>query len=168
MSPTNRKDAGNRILVAYFSHSGNTRMLANRIHESAGGDMFEILPEKGYPSDYDAAVKQAKEELESDLRPALKAKVKDIGQYDTVFVGYPIWWGTMPMPVFTFLSRYDLSGKTVVPFCTNGGSGLGRSLEDIRKLCSRSNILEGLAVSDGELEDDSAVAGWLRRLGMTK
>lgn len=154
-----------KIIVVYFSRTGNTRVLADQIRQSVGCDIFEIQPEKPYPSDYDAAVKQAKEELGSGLRPKLKTKIKDIKLYDTVFIGYPIWWGTMPMPVCTFLSEYDLSAKTIIPFCTNGGSGLGRSVGDIRKLCPRSTILEGLAAGDGDLKNGSAaVTEWLRKL----
>ena len=154
-------------LVVYFSHSGNTRTLANQIRSIVGGDIFEIEPENPYPADYDAAVKAAKQEKESGARPGLKAKIKDIGKYDTVFIGYPMWWGTMPMPVHTFLSGYDFSKKTIVPFCTHGGSGLGHSVEDIKKLCPQSTVLEGLAVSDSDLKNDSdALNGWLRKLKM--
>ena len=127
------------------------------------------MPEKPYPDDYDAATVLAKKELESGFRPKLKAKIKDIEQYDAIFVGYPIWWGTFPRPVLTFLSENNFSGKTIVPFCTNGGSRLGHSIEEITKLCPKSAILEGLAIADGGLENDSgAVTAWLRKLKMTK
>jgi len=105
--------------VVYFSRSGNTREIANQIHERVGGDIFEIQPEEPYPSNYDAVVKQAKQELESGYKPKLKAKIENIESYDVIFVGSPIWWGTIPAPVVTFLSEYDLSGKTIVPFCTH-------------------------------------------------
>ena len=158
-----------KILVAYFSRTGNTRVLADQIRQSVGCEISEIQPEKPYPTDYEEAKTRAEKELRSDDRPKLKSKVKDIKQYDAVFVGYPMWWGTMPMPVYTFLTGYDFSGKTIVPFCTNGGSGLGRSVEDIRKLCPKSTILDGLAVWDRDLKNDSgALAAWLRKLKMTE
>jgi flavodoxin len=114
-----------KILVAYFSHSGNTREIANQIHKSADGDIFEIQSVNPYPHDYDAVVEQAKQELKSGHKPALKTKMENIKSYDLGFIGYPIWWGTFPAPVKTFLSEYDFSGKTIVPFCTHEGSGLG-------------------------------------------
>ena len=92
-----------KVLVPYFSHSGNTREIANQIHKSVGGDTFEIQAVKLYPDDYDACVKQAKQELDSGYKPALKRKIENIESYDVVFIGYPIWWGTIPAPVRTFL-----------------------------------------------------------------
>ena len=116
-----------KILVAYFSHSGNTREIANQIHKILGGNIFEIQTVKPYPNDYNAVVNQARQELDSDYKPALKTKIENIKPYDLVFIGYPVWWGTFPAPVKTFLSEYDFSGKTIAPFCTHEGSGLGRS-----------------------------------------
>jgi flavodoxin len=156
-----------RKLVAYFSHSGNTREIAGQIRAEVGGDEFEIQSEKPYSTDYDAVVKQAKQELESDLRPRLKVEMDDAGAYDTVFIGYPNWWGTIPRPVATFLTEYDLSGKTVVPFCTHEGSRLGQSVRDIRKLCPGSNVLEGLAVRGGEVRKARQdIARWIREIGV--
>ena len=156
-----------KILVVYFSRSGNTRALANQIQQSIGCDIFEIQPEKPYPTDYEEAKSQSRQELDSGFKPRLKTKITDFGLYDTVFIGYPMWWGTFPMPVLSFLSGYDFSGKTLVPFCTHEGSGLGHSVEDIRKLCPHSTIWEGLAVWDRDLDNDSgAINAWLRRLEM--
>ena len=101
-----------KILVAYFSRSGNTREIASQIHKNVGGDIFEVQAVKPYPSDYNALVKQARQELESGYKPALKTKIENIKSYDLVFIGYPIWWSTFPAPVKTFLSENDLSGKT--------------------------------------------------------
>ncbi len=117
-----------KILVVYFSYSGNTREIANQIHESVGGDIFEIQTVDPYPSNYDAVVKQAKQEKEWGYKPALKTKIENIESYDVIFIGSPIWWGTIPQPVVTFLSEYNLSGKTIVPFCTHAGSGQAQSL----------------------------------------
>jgi len=115
------------VLVAYFSHSGNTRQIANQVHESIGGDIFEIQTVDPYPSDYDKVVEIAKQEQKSAYRPAIKTKVESMDSYSTVFIGYPNWWGTIPMAVFTFLEGNDFSGKTIVPFCTHEGSLLGGS-----------------------------------------
>lgn len=105
------------ILVAYFSHSGNTREIANQIHENVGSNIFEIQSVDSYPSDYDGVVEQAKKELQSGYRPMLKTEVEDMESYGVIFIGYPNWWGTIPMPVASFLSEYNFSGKTIVPFC---------------------------------------------------
>ena len=157
------------ILVVYFSHSGNTRVIANQIHEKVGGDIFEIVTVNPYPMDYDAVVDQAKQEQEDNYRPELATKVENMDSYDVVFIGYPNWWGTMPMPVFTFLEEYDFSGKTIIPFCTHEGSGLGRSVEDITKLCPQSTILDGLAIRGSSVENSQdEVSEWLREIGMAE
>ncbi len=156
-----------KILVAYFSHSGNTREIANQIHTSVNGDIFEIVAVDPYPSGYDEAVEQARKELREEYRPELKTKVENMDSYNVVFVGYPIWWGTVPRPVATFLSEYDFSGKTIIPFCTHEGSGLGRSVEDITKLCPQSTILDGLAVRGSDIKNaKNEVSERLRELGM--
>jgi flavodoxin len=157
------------ILVAYFSHSGNTHEIANQIHKSAGGDIFEIQAVKPYPNDYDAVVKQARQELDSGYKPALKTKMENIKPYDLVFIGYPIWWGTFPAAVKTFLSEYDFSGKTIVPFCTHEGSGLGRSATDISKLCPKSALLNGAAIRGRDVKTArNKVSEWLREIKITK
>jgi len=158
-----------KILVAYFSHSGNTRALANQIQKSAGGDSFEIQAVEPYPDDYDACVRQAKEELNSGYKPALKTRVENITAYDVVFIGYPIWWGTIPAPVRTFLSEYDFPGKTIAPFCTHEGTGLGRSVTDITKLCSKSILLDAVAIRGGDVKTaQSKVDEWLQKIKITK
>jgi flavodoxin len=154
-------------LTAYFSHSGNTRVIAHQIHENTGGDIFEIVPVDPYPREYDTVVEQARKELDKDEKPRLKTKVGNMGSYNVVFVGYPNWWGTIPRPVATFLSEYDFSGKTIAPFCTHEGSRLGRSVTDIKELCPQSTILEGLAVRGSDVRNaKDEVAGWLREIGM--
>jgi flavodoxin len=156
-----------KILVAYFSHSCNTRVIANQIRESVGGGIFEIVAVDPYPSDYDAVVEQARKELREEYRPKLKTKVENVESYNVVFVGYPIWWGTIPMPVATFLSEYDFSRKTIVPFCTHEGSRLGRSVTDIKELCLQSTILDGLAVRGRDVKNaQNEVSEWLRKIGM--
>jgi flavodoxin len=158
-----------KILIVYFSHSGNTREIANQIHSKVGGDIFEILTVQTYPQNYNAVVKQARKEQDSNYRPQLQSKVRNIESYDIVFVGYPNWWGTMPMALFTFFSEYKFSGKSIIPFCTHEGSGLGRSVADIKKLCPQSIILEGLAIRGSSVKEaQNNVSVWLRRIGMTK
>jgi len=156
------------VLVAYFSHSGNTRQIANQVHESIGGDIFEIQTVDPYPSDYDKVVEIAKQEQKSAYRPAIKTKVESMDSYSTVFIGYPNWWGTIPMAVFTFLEGNDFSGKTIVPFCTHEGSLLGGSVTDIAKLCPQSTLLKGLAVRGKDVKKaQNKVSEWLRDIGMT-
>ncbi|MGP8155137.1 MAG: flavodoxin [Smithella sp.] len=156
-------------LVAYFSYSGNTREIANQIHKSVGGDIFEIKSAESYPRDYDAVVAQAKQELKSGIKPALKTKMENIKSYDLVFIGYPNWCGTFPAPVKTFLSEYDFSKKTIVPFCTHEGSGLGRSVTDISKHCPTSTMLDGIAIRGGEVKTaQNKVSEWLRRIKITE
>ena len=137
----------NNILVAYFSHSGNTRIIASQIHERVGGDIFEIVTIDPYPVDYDTIVDQTEHEKKNDYRPELAAEVQNMDSYHVVFIGYPNWWATMPMAVFCFLEKYDFSGKVIIPFCTHENGGLlGVSVRDIKKLCPDSNVLDGLAV----------------------
>jgi flavodoxin len=156
-------------LSAYFSHSGNTRVIAHQIHENIGSDIFEIVSVDPYPSDYDEVVEQARKELSEEYRPKLRTKVENMESYKVVFVGYPVWWGTIPMPVATFLTEYDFSGKTIVPFCTHEGSGLGRSVMDIKKFCPQSTVLEGLAVRGSNVKNaQDEVSGWLQGLGLKK
>jgi flavodoxin len=145
----------NKILLAYFSHSGNTREIANQIHKSVGGDIFEIQAVKPYPHDYDTVVQQARQELDSGYKPVLKTKLEDIKSYDLVFVGSPNWWGTIPAPVRVF--------------CTHAGSGLGRSVTDISKLCPKSTLLDGVAIWGRDVKTaQNTVSGWLRRIKITK
>lgn len=164
-----QSNTAKNILVAYFSQTGNTRVIANQIHQSVGGDIFEIKTVKPYPTDYKTLVDQAKKEQEENYRPKLATKVDNMNSYDVVFVGYPDWWGTMPMAVFNFLEQYNLSGKTIVPFCTHEGSGLGRSVEDIKKVCSKSTILDGLAVRGKNVKNaNNDVVAWLHKIRMIK
>lgn len=156
-----------RILVAYFSWGGNTREIADQIHRQVGGDLFEIKTVKAYPKEYRPTTEVAKEEQQADARPELAAKVADMDSYDIVFLGYPNWWGTIPMALFTFLESYDFSGKTILPFCTHEGSALGRSMNDIRKLCPKATIRDGLAIRGSRVNRAQGdVIAWLRKNGM--
>ncbi len=162
-------DMTKKILVAYFSYSGNTREIADQIHNSVGGDIFEIQAVKPYPDDYDAVVKQAKQELEPSYKPALKTKIENIKSYDLVFIGYPNWCKTVPAPVRTFLSEYDFSRKTIVPFCTHEGSGLGQSAADISKYCPQSTLLDGIAIRGSDVKTaQNKLSEWLQKIKITK
>lgn len=134
-----------------------------------GPIIFEIQTVLQYPKDYDTVVKQAKEEQKSGYKPKLKTKIKNIDSYDVVFIGYPNWWGTIPMAFVTFFEEYNFPGKTIVPFCTHNGSHLGRSVKDIAKLCPKATILDGLAVRGKDVKNaKNDVSGWLRKLGIIK
>ncbi|WP_425057948.1 hypothetical protein SCACP_25260 [Sporomusa carbonis] len=153
------------ILIVYYSHSSNTCKLAKLIAEETGGTLCELVPEKAYPGDYNTVVEQAKKEIQAGFRPELKTKVKDIPAYDTVFVGTPNWWSTIAPPVATFLDSYDLSGKTVVPFCTHGGGGSGHIETTVKKLCPDSAVLPLLSVYGGTAKV-SQVESWLKKIGV--
>ena len=158
-----------QILIAYFSRSGNTKKISKLIRQEIGGTLHEIQPETPYPKPYDAVVDQAKEEIQAGYLPALKTSIDHIESYDIVFVGSPNWWNTIAPPVATFLSTYDLSEKTVVPFCTHGGGGLGRIGRDISKLCSHSTVLDSFEIyGSGTGNVQSQVSAWLRKIGMTR
>lgn len=161
--------ASKKILVVYFSHSGNTKVIANQIKDLTDGDIFEILPAKAYPSDYQACVDQAKKEINANYKPTLKTKLKNISSYDMIFVGSPCWWATMAPPVATFLSSYDFTGKTIVPFMTHEGSRMGRYASDIKKLCPKAKILEGLPVRGSNVKEAKGnVNKWLREIKVIK
>jgi flavodoxin len=158
-----------RNLIAYFTRSGNTRRIANLIQQEVGATLHQIQPEVPYPSAYDAVVEQAKVEIQAGYRPALRSTLDDIESYDTVFVGSPNWWNTIAPPVATFLSEYDLSGKTIVPFCTHGGGGLGRIGRDIAELCPHSTVLSSLEIyGSGRGNAQARVSAWLSELGVIR
>ena len=143
---------------------GNTERVAEFIQKAVGGDLFEIETVKDYPADYYACIEEAKAELREHARPELKAVPASLEGYDTIFLGYPNWWGTMPMGVYAFLERFDLSGKTIVPFCTNEGSGMGSSEREIKKTCPGATVKPGLSVHGAEAaKSESKVAAWARK-----
>ncbi|WP_292463803.1 flavodoxin [Methanolobus sp.] len=144
---------------------GNTKVVADMIWEITGGDVFQIDTVKSYPKDYSATTNMAKKELNENARPELSGHVENMESYNVIFLGYPNWWGTMPMPVFTFLEEYDLSGKTIVSFCTHEGSGIGRSENDIEKLCPEATLLKGFAIYGSRVSAAKKdVADWLNQL----
>ena len=142
---------------------GNTQYVAQIIQENTGADLFRIEAEMPYPLEHETLVDQAAEEQDSNARPAIKDQIDDLDQYDTVFLGYPIWWSDLPMILYTFLEEYDLSGKTVVPFSTHGGSGLARTISTIEELQPDADVLEdGFTVSRNNVaEAEGDVVAWL-------
>ena len=140
---------------------GNTERVAEYIQEAVGGDLFELETVDAYDPAYMTCIEEAKAELKANARPALKAVPENLDAYDTIFLGYPNWWGTCPMCVFTFLEGADLAGKRIIPFCTNEGSGMGHSERDIAKACPGATVERGLSVVGHDSENArSMVAAW--------
>jgi flavodoxin len=146
-------------LVAYYSHSGTTKRIAEQIHKVVGGDLFEIREATPYPRDYNAVLDKAKHDINNGFKPTLKDKIPEICDYDLIIVGSPNWWSTIAPPVATFLTRANYSNKTIAPFITHGGGGLGHTIEDIRKLCPGANVLEGF-----DANRSSQIQAWLKSL----
>ena len=170
-------------LVVFFSHTGenynvgyiekgNTHIIADMIADATGAALFEIVPEKDYPDNYNECIEIAKQELHQNKRPAIKGDVK-IEDYDVVFIGYPNWWGNPPMCVYTFIEKHDWNGKTVIPFITHEGSGMGGTDRKIAAACQGANTLtgKGLAVQGKEAQENQEIAKknverWLTGLNM--
>ncbi len=155
-----------KALIVYFSQSGNTQTVANFIHEAVGGDVVRLKTVKTYSSNYNDLLDEAQEEQRNNARPELKTKIDNIEEYDTIFLGYPNWWGDMPMPLYTFLEEYDLSEKTIAPFVTSGGSGFSNTIRTIREYEPNANVVEGLSISGssaGSSQDE--VEEWTSSLG---
>lgn len=171
---------GKKVLVAFFSHTGenygvgnitkgNTHIVAEMIAEETGGELFEIVPVKEYPKTYDACVDVAKQEKDSNARPDVKNDIA-VEDYDVVFIGYPNWWGDMPMPVYTFIEKHDWTGKTVIPFCTHEGSGLSSTEKYITNACKGAMTEKGLAVRGTTAQNKQeqarrSVQDWIKKLG---
>jgi flavodoxin len=165
-----------KTLIAYFSRKGanyvngsivnlpvgNTEAAAKMAQEAVGGDLFEIKTVKTYPADYIETTKAAQTELRQNARPELAVHVENMDEYDTIILGYPNWWGTMPMAVYTFLEEYDFTGKTIFPYCTHEGSGLSKSEGDIKRLCPTANVEKGLAIQGGSVNNAAGkIKSWL-------
>lgn len=131
---------------------GNTEAVARIIQELTGGELFQIEPVQAYSKDYNECIAQAQADQKRDARPELKTWPESLEPYDMVYLGYPNYWGTMPMAVFTFLEHFDFSGKIIRPFCTHEGSGMGGSISDIRKLCPGARVETGLSIRGGSVD----------------
>lgn len=144
---------------------GNTERAAGIISRLTGAACFRIEQQHPYSAGYNDCIAEAQEDQRKNARPALRAFPEDLSSYDQIFLGYPNYWNTMPMAVFTFLEGVDLSGKTICPFCTHEGSGLGGSVKDIKRLCPNSKITEGLAIHGTTVERaEQQISDWLNRL----
>lgn len=173
---------GQKVLIVYLSRTKNTQAVAEIIHQRVGGDLIGLELEKPYPAHYQTTVDQVAEENRTGYLPPLKTKIDSIEKYDIVFVGFPTWGMQLPPPMKSFLKQYNLAGKTVIPFNTNAGYGIGSSFDSIKQLCSKSKILEGFATKAGIERDGilfaisgekekqviAQVAEWLAKLGFTK
>ncbi|MBO0935881.1 flavodoxin [Fibrella sp. HMF5335] len=170
--------SSDKILIVYLSRTNNTRALAEMIHKQVGGKLVALELENPYPKNYQATVQQVAGENETGYLPPLKTKIDRIQQYDVVFVGFPTWGMQLPPPIKSFLRQYDLRGKTVVPFNSNAGYGVGSSFRTVAELCPNSNMLEGFTTRGGVERDGqylvikdekadeaaAAVAKWLQKI----
>ncbi len=167
-----------KILIAYYSRKGqnyvndsiknlakgNTEIVAEFIQKAVGGDLFEIDTVKNYPVDYTECTNVAKDEIRQKARPELKNYLDSISEYDTIFLGYPIWWSVPPMAVSTFLEHYDFTGKKIIPFATHEGSGLGGSVNYIKKIIPTADVKTGLAIHGAEAaQSESQVSNWAKK-----
>ncbi len=167
-----------KTLIAYYSRRGenyvggvvkslqlgNTECVAEKIAEQTGADCFCIETVKAYPTDYTKMTEVAMQELQGKERPSLTGKIQNMAEYDTIILGYPNWWGTMPMCVFSFLEAYDLTGKKILPFCTHEGSRLGHSVDDIRRTCPDAEVKEGLAIrGSAAASSERQIREWLKK-----
>lgn len=180
---TERTAAGSGMLVAYFSlageqygvgviEEGNTSIIAHMIAEQTGADLFEIEAVTPYPTSHSELLDVSRQEMANNARPEIADTVDNMDDYDTIFIGYPNWWGDMPMIVYNFLEGYDLSGKTIVPFCTHGGSGLSRTESTIANITG-GTMKDGFAIPGTTAQNDrdtarSKVTQWLRKGGFVE
>ncbi|MFX1497885.1 MAG: flavodoxin [Promethearchaeota archaeon] len=168
-----------KCLIAYFSRKGNnyvngrivnlaignTEVIAKMIYDIIRGDIFRIDTKKPYPKDYMETTEVAKYELKNNARPELTDHVPDMDLYKVIFLGYPNWWGTLPMAVLTFLESYDFSGKTIIPFCTHEGSGLGSSVRNIEKICPKAEVINAIAFHGGNVKNArQGVEKWINQI----
>lgn len=167
-SEPEQTEEGERTLVVYFSATGNTKAVAEKIAELTGADIYDIVPAEPYTADdldYNVSDCRANREMnDASARPAIGGDSIDVSGYDTVMIGYPIWWGTMPRIINTFLDTYDLSGKVILPFCTSGGSGVSQSASDIRSAEPDADVRAGLRARNAQ---DSGIESWLNENGIS-
>ena len=167
-----------KILIAYYSRKGqnyvngsiknlskgNTEIVAEFIKKTVGGELFEIDTVKNYPIDYTECIEVAKIEIQQKFRPELKNYLPSIDNFEKIFLGFPIWWSVPPMAVATFLEKYDFSGKKIIPFATHEGSGLGGSINYLKKICPKAEILQGIAIHGANAKNsENQVADWAKK-----
>ncbi len=172
----------NSILIVYLTRTKNTKTVAQIIHKQTGGKLIELELQNPYPANYKAIVDQVAKENETDFLPALNTKIDSIEKYDTVFIGFPTWGMQLPPPMKSFLSQYNLKGKTIIPFNTNAGYGIGSSFDKIKELCTECKILEGFSIQGGKerdgilfvmegekkIEAEKEIQTWLKKIGILK
>ncbi len=157
-----------KILIIFYSHSGNTRKIAKQIYANIGGDLIEIETTDKYPADHNEILEKARKEIAAGYKPALKTKIENIGEYGLLFLGYPNWWGTIPTPVSAFLDAYDLSRKTIAPFCTHGTGGLAGTVEAIKKQCPDSKVLNALGIRNNRVDEAAnEILKWISHIKET-
>ena len=169
MENTDNQDVqDHKVLVAYFSATGTTKGVAEHIANGLNADIYEIVPEEPYTdADLDYNDNNSRTTIEMndpDARPVISGSVENMEQYDTVFIGYPIWWGEAPRIASTFMESYDFSGKTIVPFCTSGGSGIGSSASNLERLTSGATWLDGRRLNGSDSQD--TVMEWVNSLDL--
>ena len=169
-------------LIVYLSRTGNTKAIAEIIHQKVGGKLVALELQTPYPTDYHATVKQVVRENETGYLPSIKTTIDGMDQYDFVFLGFPTWDMQLPPPVKSFLRQYSFRGKTIIPFNTNGGYGLGSTFQTVRELCPQSTVLQGFSTRGGSERDGQLLAikdvkaeearkeveNWLKTAGMLK
>jgi flavodoxin len=172
----------NSILIVYLTRTKNTKTVAQIIHKHIGGKLVELELQNPYPENYKAIVDQVAKENETGFLPPLKTKIDSIEKYDTVFIGFPTWGMQLPPPMKSFLSQYNLKGKTIIPFNTNAGYGIGSSFDKIKELCAECKILEGFSIKGGKerdgilfvmegekkIEAEKEIQKWLKKIGVLK
>lgn len=156
----------NKILIAYYSYSGNTKQVAEAIQKETGGSLFEIKAATAYPTDYHQMSEQAKKEIEQGVRPPLTEQVANINEYDVIFVGSPCWWGTITPHVSSFLESSQLISKTVIPFITHGGGGVMNTVKDLTAQCNGCEVSDKPWIGYGSRT--AGVAAWIKGLGLSE
>jgi len=191
-APVDENAGESHILIAYFTYgenplladgvdastsasiqyrgdalTGNTGLVADMIADATGGELFSILSAELYPDNYDDTINVGQSEKNASVRPELTTQIENLDRYDTIFLGFPNWWGDMPMAVYSFLDEYDFSGKTIIPFVTSGGSGFSNTIHAIENAEPDATVLEGLSLRNNRsTQAESDVAEWLSRLGL--
>lgn len=175
-------DRSKKILIVYLSRTNNTKAVAEIIHENVGGTLVALELQDPYPENYKAIVEQVAKENQTGFLPPLKTKIDNIQKYDVVFVGFPTWGMQLPPPMKSFLNQYDLKGKILVPFNTNGGYGIGSTFDTVKELCPDSKVVEGFSIKGGverdgilfvmerekEKEARLEVKKWLQKINVVK
>lgn len=182
MSEKKKMPKDKNVLIVYLSRTKNTKTIADIIHQNIGGSLVELELQNPYPEYYKAIVDQVAKENETNFLPPLKTKIDDIEKYDVIFLGFPTWGMQLPPPMKSFLSQNDFKGKTIIPFNTNAGYGIGSSFETVKKLAPNSKVLEGFTIKGGierdgilfvmegkkKVEAEKKVKEWLTKIGMSK